>query len=153
MSPTQAHSCESYSISKHTVDKDEGHFPSAWHLLFFSILVFINSYSVFPLKHHSGAEQQVWLPAPVPDDLLRLAPGLQSSALRAAETLQRGAGAVRHPAGVCQGEGHSNHPGCLQGMWKNSHSVCVPQKLHFSLKMIYLFHLFLTTLIKEVKFS
>lgn len=65
------------------------------------------------------------LPAAVPDDLLCVAAGLQPSALRAVETLQRGAGALRHPAGVCQGEGHSNHSGRLQGTWKKSLSISV----------------------------
>lgn len=102
--------------------------------VFFSHYSFYLSFvlSFFLLKHHSGAEQQVWLPAPVPDDLLCLAPGLQSSALWAVETLQRSASAVRHPPGVCQGEGHSNHSGSLQGMCRISHSFCVSLKCHFA---------------------
>lgn len=73
---------------------------------------------LFPfLQHYSGTEQQVWLPAAVPDDLLRMAASLQPSALRAASPLQRGARPLRHPPGVCQGEGDAHHSGRFQGRW------------------------------------
>lgn len=57
----------------------------------------------------------MWLPASVPDDLLCVAAGLQPTAVRAAPPLQCGACPLRHPPGVCQGEGDADHPGGLQG--------------------------------------
>lgn len=107
---------------------------------FFGIIVFSFWYHYLPFQHHSRAEQQVWLPASVPDDLLHLAPGLQSSALWAAETLQCSSSSVWHPAGVRQGEGHSNHSGCLQGMWTISSLFHASVKCHYSQKLIITVH-------------